>query len=119
MVTMRQGASLPWSGVRSASMTMSLSCAASGPGATISRALPERRVARWARSDELSLNMVRHVGFAAPARKCGEQFATDFCPCQPVTGAIRIFPYADRKSCRQGKVVYVRLYMGGWRLNNK
>src|SRR3546814_2762465 len=94
MVTMRQGASLPWSGVRSASVTMSLSCAASGPGATMSRALPERRVERWARSDELSLNMVRHVGFSAPLRKCCEPFATDFGPCQAGSGAIRFFPYA-------------------------
>src|SRR3546814_3612863 len=75
-------------------MTMSLGCAASGPGATMSRALPERRVERWARSDELSLNMVRHVGFSAPARKCCEPFATDFGPCQAVSGAIRFFPYA-------------------------
>src|SRR3546814_8737974 len=77
---MRQGASLPWSGVRSASAMMSRKVAASGPGATMSRAFPERRVARWARSEELSLNMVRHVGFSAPARKCCEPFATDFGP---------------------------------------
>src|SRR3546814_3469999 len=56
------------------------------------------RISDWSSdvcsSDLLSLNMVRHVGFSAPARKCCEPFATDFGPDEAVSGAIRFFPYA-------------------------
>src|SRR3546814_12778558 len=85
MVTMRHGASLPWSGVRSASAMMSCRVAASGPGATMSRALPERRVARCERSEAMPLNMAAHVGVFAPRRQCCVPFAINL----GVTGVFR------------------------------
>src|SRR3546814_10363712 len=70
----------------------------------MSRALPERRVARCERSEEMSLNMAAHVGVFAPRRKCCEPFAINFGvtdvfraadgAADMVSRAIRFFPCA-------------------------
>ena len=57
-VTMRHGASLPWSGVRAAIAAISRSWSGVGPGATISRGLPERRVRRRLSGVERSLKVM-------------------------------------------------------------